>query len=304
MGRSFIICDKEEGYAQALAAFFLRKKELALQIQVCSSPEQAADIQEEQEADILIIHDAWPMEERRKVRAENRFVLTESGNADLEDGETALYRYQSGEALLAEMMQNCGGEFRTAGELFLRQKNSHARVIGVFSPVHRLGKTAYALKLGKELGASSTVLYLNMELYGGLGGHFPEEGSTLADALYYSRMEGKELGWMLAAMVSHMGPLDYLLPARVSEDVKAVPAEDWRHLLDQIVSEGMYETLILDLDEGIRGLYDLLRMCTEIHMPVEGDALAAAKVLQFEEELHILGYEDVKPKIRKMEGAR
>ena len=54
----------------------------------------------------------------------------------------------------------------------------------------------------------------------------------------------------------------------------------------------MYETLILDLDEGIRGLYDLLRMCTEINMPVEGDALAAAKVLQFEEELHILGYED------------
>ena len=75
VGRSFIICDKEEGYAQALAAFFLRKKELALQIQVCSSPEQAAAIQEEQEADILIIHDAWPMEERRKVRAENRFVL-------------------------------------------------------------------------------------------------------------------------------------------------------------------------------------------------------------------------------------
>ena len=104
------------------------------------------------------------------------------------------------------MMQICGGEFRTGGEsCFSAEKWSCAGNRSLFAGP-RLGKTAYALKLGKELGASSTVLYLNMELYGGLGGHFPEEGSTLADALYYSRMEGKELGWMLATMVSPHGP--------------------------------------------------------------------------------------------------
>ena len=61
--------------------------------------------------------------------------------------------------------------------------------------------------------------------------------------------------------------------------------------------------VILDLDEGIRDVYELLRMCTEIHMPVPSDRIAEAKIFQFEEELHLLGYDDVKQKIRKKETA-
>lgn len=304
MASSFVICDKEEGYASALAAFLMQKKELAFQIQVVTSPEQAEEFLEEKPVDILVIHEGWPREERKKFRAGSVFVLTESDRGEAGHGETALYRYQSADALLAQMVQNSGPGLRTAGELFLQKRRQDVRVIGIFSPVHRTGKTRYALKLGREIGSASHTLYLNLELYGGIGGYFPEEGNTLADALYYSRMEGRDLGWMLASMVSHMGPLDYLLPARVSEDLKAVPGKDFQRLISQIVSEGMYEVVILDLDEGIRDVYELLRMCTEIHMPVPSDRIAEAKIFQFEEELHLLGYDDVKQKIRKKEKLR
>lgn len=304
MASSFVICDKEEGYASALAAFLMQKKELAFQIQVVTSPEQAEEFLEEKPVDILVIHEGWPREERKKFRAGSVFVLTESDRGEAGPGETALYRYQSADALLAQMVQNSGPGLRTAGELFLQKRRQDVRVIGIFSPVHRTGKTRYALKLGREIGSASHTLYLNLELYGGIGGYFPEEGNTLADALYYSRMEGRDLGWMLASMVSHMGPLDYLLPARVSEDLKAVPGKDFQRLISQIVTEGMYEVVILDLDEGIRDVYGLLRMCTEIHMPVPSDRIAEAKIFQFEEELHLLGYDDVKQKIRKKEKLR
>lgn len=304
MASSFVICDKEEGYASALAAFLMQKKELAFQIQVVTSPEQAEEFLEEKPVDILVIHEGWPREERKKFRAGSVFVLTESDRGEAGPGETALYRYQSADALLAQMVQNSGPGLRTAGELFLQKRRQDVRVIGIFSPEHRTGKTRYALKLGREIGSASHTLYLNLELYGGIGGYFPEEGNTLADALYYSRMEGRDLGWMLASMVSHMGPLDYLLPARVSEDLKAVPGKDFQRLISQIVTEGMYEVVILDLDEGIRDVYELLRMCTEIHMPVPSDRIAEAKIFQFEEELHLLGYDDVKQKIRKKEKLR
>lgn len=304
MASSFVICDKEEGYASALAAFLMQKKELAFQIQVVTSPEQAEEFLEEKPVDILVIHEGWPREERKKFRAGSVFVLTESDRGEAGPGETALYRYQSADALLAQMVQNSGPGLRTAGELFLQKRRQDVRVIGIFSPVHRTGRTRYALKLGREIGSASHTLYLNLELYGGIGGYFPEEGNTLADALYYSRMEGRDLGWMLASMVSHMGPLDYLLPARVSEDLKAVPGKDFQRLISQIVTEGMYEVVILDLDEGIRDVYGLLRMCTEIHMPVPSDRIAEAKIFQFEEELHLLGYDDVKQKIRKKEKLR
>lgn len=168
-------------------------------------------------------------------------------------------------------------------------------------PVHRSKKTGYALKLGKELARTYNVLYLNLEVYGGIGGHFPDAGQTVADALYYSRQEKKHLRAALAGMVKHMGPLDYLLPMRMSEDLKAVKIEEWTGFVEQIAEQSIYEVLILDIDEGIRGVYELLRMCTEIHVAVIKEEVAQAKLFQFEEELHLMGYDDVKQKMVKKE---
>ena len=40
MSRSFVICDREEGYAAAFAVFLMKKKELAFQVQVCDGLSQ------------------------------------------------------------------------------------------------------------------------------------------------------------------------------------------------------------------------------------------------------------------------
>ena len=144
-------------------------------------------------------------------------------------------------------------------------------------------------------------MYLNLEVYGGIGGHFPDAGQTVADALYYSRQEKKHLRAALAGMVKHMGPLDYLLPMRMSEDLKAVEIEEWTGFVEQSAEQSIYEVLILDIDEGIRGVYELLRMCTEIHVAVIKEEVAQAKLFQFEEELHLMGYDDVKQKMVKKE---
>ena len=140
-----------------------------------------------------------------------------------------------------------------------------------------------------------------MEIYGGIGGHFPEEGHTLADALYYSRQENRNLGVILTTLVEHMGGLDYLLPVRVSEDIRMVALEEWVSLIRQIEEQSIYDVLILDLDEGLRDVYGLLRICTEILVPTMKDELAEAKLLQMEEELHLLGFDDVKKKMVKRE---
>lgn len=299
--RSLVICDREEGYAAAFAVFLTRKKELAFQVQVCDSLSQVAAVLEEHPIDILLIGGNYPVKERGKMKAGNIFVLAESGNIGTNPNETAIYKYQSGEAILAEIICGCSKESE-AKDLFIRSvRTKNARVIGIYSPVHRSGKTSYGLKLGQELASSSNVLYLNMELYGGIGGYFPEEGHTLADALYYSRQESKNLGLILTALVKHMGALDYLLPVRVSEDIKSVSLEEWTGMILQIVDQSIYDVLILDIDEGLRDVYGLLRLCTEVYVPTVKDAVAEAKLLQMEGEMHLLGYDDVRKKMKKKE---
>lgn len=301
VSRNLVICDQEERYAAALAGFFMKNQELALGVQVCSSIAQALKIQEAAPIDILLIGSTFPKEERAKVEAGNTFILVQSEDVVCEGREMAVNKYQSGEMIMAEVIGQCA----QAGEpekLFLGSgRRQDVRIIGIFSPVHRSKKTGYALQMGKRLAKTQNVLYLNLEVYGGIGGHFPGNGQTIADALYYARQEKKHLRAALAGMVKHMGALDYLLPMRMSEDLKAVWINEWMAFIEQIAAQSIYEVLILDIDEGIRGVYELLRMCSEVYVATMKDEVAQAKVFQFEEELHLMGYEDVRRKLVKKE---
>lgn len=297
--RSLVICDNEEGYAAAFAVFLMRKKELAFQVQVCDGPSQVQTILREHPVDVLLIGENYSVSERKGLRAGNVFVLSESGKTETNADETLMYKYQSGEMLLAEILRKCSEKNKTGDLYFRTAKTKESRIIGIFSPVHRSGKTGYGLKLGQELAVSKNVLYLNMEIYGGIGGYFPEDGHTLADALYYSRQENRNLGVILTTLVEHMGALDYLLPVRVSEDIRTVTLEEWSSLLGQIEEQSIYDVLILDLDEGLRDIYGLLRSCTEILVPTVKNVLAEAKLRQMEEELHLLGFDDVRKKMVK-----
>ena len=166
--RNLVICDREEGYAEAFAVFLMKRKELAFQVQVCGGIAQVQTVMQERPIDILLIGGAYPAAERRKLKAGKVFLLTGSGKTEADEGEIEVYKYQSGEAILAEIIRECSEEEDGDG-LFIRTvKAGKMRIIGIFSPVHRSGKTGYGLKLGRELAVSGNVLYLNMELYGGI----------------------------------------------------------------------------------------------------------------------------------------
>ena len=151
VSRNLVICDQEVRYAAALAEVFMKAKELALGVQVCNSVEQTVKLQEESPVDILLIGSSYPVEDRKKIKAGNVFVLAQSENAAHETNEKLINKYQSGEAIMGAVIEQC----TQSGEperFFLRTaKKQNVRIIGIFSPVHRSKKTGYALKLGKEL---------------------------------------------------------------------------------------------------------------------------------------------------------
>lgn len=289
--KTLVICDPEEQYAQSLAFYILNRREIHLQVHVYS------EIQHVDKADILLVSDSYPEEEIKKVEADRILILT-GGMSDFERKDV-IYKYQTGAAILEEILTYCE-EVYMGRELFLAMPNKkNGKLIGVFSPVHRIGKTSYALQLGEELAASENVLYLNLELYGGFGGHFERSGQTLEDVLYYARQEKGNLGFILSKAVRHRGKLDYLLPVPVSEDIKSIRGEEWVKLILQILSQSIYDTIILDIDEGIRDVYELLKICTKIYLLSEESEYSQAKIEQFERELTLLGYQEVLEKIEQ-----
>lgn len=302
--RNLVVCDTEEEYAKALAMFFMRKKELTLQVHVCSSISHAKALGEEVRADILLVAADYAKEVQEKVKAEKVFVLSTGEKSKEKPEFPVLYKYQPGEKMLSGIIKECADIFDTGDMAQSISGNKNRKIIGVFSPVHRSGKTIYALKLGEELAESENVLYLNLEVFAGLGGHFEQNGQTLADVLYYARQEKGNLGLLLTTLVYHKGNLDYVQPMPVSEDMKEIRGPEWVELMKKILEQSIYETLVLDISDGVPELYTLLKSCTEIHMPVLEDEYSRAKLLQFEHELNLLGQEDVLKKIiRKGGGA-
>lgn len=299
--KNLVICDPETKFASAFAQYLTRQKELAVRVRTCSDLSYVLAIQEKEKIDFLFVSSEYPKDSRSEVKAGLVFVITPEREVCLENREVPIYKYQPGDKILAELIRRCSmsGDEK---QIFLKTSGKkNCKVIAVYSPVRRVGKTTYAIRLGKKLAKDTNVLYLGMETYGGDGGHFPEGTQTLADVLYYARQEQSNLGMVLTTIVRHFDGLDYIAPMPVSDDIKGISAEEWLGLIQKIIEESIYEILILDMDEGVRDIYRVLRVCNEIHMLTLDEPVAEAKVAQFEAELELLGYEDVRRKIIRKE---
>ena len=101
--RSLVICDKEEGYATALATYLTQQKEIAFQVQVCNDPAQLVEMQRLQKIDILLISEIYSRDKKKEITAGKILILTERCGRTSQQSKKVLYKYQSGDTLLAQI---------------------------------------------------------------------------------------------------------------------------------------------------------------------------------------------------------
>ena len=167
-------------------------------------------------------------------------------------------------------------------------------LIGIYSPIHRIGKTRFALELGKEFARKEPALYLNLEEYAGGSYYFPDQtGQNLADLLYYSRQEKGNLGLRISTMAGQDGSLDYILPMPYVQDMQEVSGEEWLRLFEQILEHCIYQKVILDLGDSVDGLFQILEACHTVYTPYIEDETARAKLTQYSENLRKTGRERI-----------
>lgn len=282
--KNLVICDREVRYARSLGDNISQRRELALRVQICTNLEHVMQFQQRRTIHMLIIDEGFAKEEREKMKAEQIFVLTKERCEDLGDRETEVYKFQSANQILSVVLSTYYE--KTSQNILKRVKKSKQRIIAVYSPIHRVGKTTFAIALGEELAKKEKTLYLNLEEYPDIGGRFVQaEGRNLSDLLYYLRQENGNAPLRLSTMLAKKGELDYVPPMPVSTDLKAVTLEEWTKLLEVLLKESVYENIVLDLSESVQGLFELLKLCDRIYMPVREDAVSVWKLNQYEENL-------------------
>lgn len=290
--KNLVICDSELQYANSLMCNISEKNELNVKVYTCTTWDKLTQLSKGKKIDILIVDERYPKEQREQIVAEQVFILTRNVCVDMGEGEKAIYKYQCVDRILAEIFEvYCEN---TKSDVYRVMQKSEQKKIAVYSPLHRAGKTRFAIGLGKALTKSSKTLYLNLEEYAGLEGRFAkDEGNNLGDLLYYAKQENSNFGLRLNAMVKQEESLDYVLPIPICTDLKEITLSEWKLLLRQIEEKTSYETIVLDMGESVQGLLQLLLLCDKVYMPILEDDISQAKLRQYEENLEKLNLQKI-----------
>ena len=315
----FVLCDVQKSYSENLLKALTEKFQGRYRFHLFHDIEKASELSRKVNVDIFMAAEEFGREERKKVTADRRFLLCETRGRSVKAGEIPVFRYQPAERIMKEIRESEGRKREIWEKERMTEKAETATtemenldsvekrktpriltttslkgVIGVYSPVHRIGKTRFAIRLGKQLSQKFPVLYLNLEGNAGGNYYFPENpGQDIGELLYYMRQDGINPGMKISTMAGQADGMDYIMPMKYEQDVKDVKREEWLALLDIILEKCIYEAVILDLGDCVDGLYDILRKCVRVYTLYIDEGTALAKIEQYEKNLRASGYGDV-----------
>ena len=289
--KNVVICDREIRYANGHGENISEREDLAVKVYVCSSFEHVLELEQAKKIHIFIVDEEITYAQRTQIGANQVFVLARGKVADLGEEEWAIGKYQCADEIIRQVF-----EFyvdRTKENVMRCMNKERARLVAVYSPIHRVGKTTFALALGRECAKSKKVLYLNLEEYAGMEVS-QDTNMNLGDLLYYLRQGNGNLGIRLQAAVKEDEGLDVVPPIPVVLDLKEVTWEEWDALITQLLENSLYEMVVLDVGESVQGLFPLLELCDRVYMPVLDDEISRRKVKQYQDNVEQLKLEKLK----------
>ncbi len=289
------IIDSEADYALKLAEYFNLKSGLQYSVSVFTDYQSLQNYLSENVVDILLISEDYAPYVNGITNAGNIFILTE-GNVDAALSEYhSLYKYQASDCILRDVM-SCYASYHSSGQTLITS-TVPAKIIGVYSPVKRCGKTCFALSYGCIDALSETCLYLNFEEYPGFFFFSEENGvGDLSDLLYFYRQNPGNLDKKLMALSKSYHNLSYIPPMQFSYDIKNLEGEDLAGFIQAIARSLRFQTLVLDLSDSLKDVPSVLKICDKIYMPTIDDAVSEHKITHFFENARAICKDEIEKK--------
>ncbi|MCD8371400.1 MAG: hypothetical protein LUC94_13965 [Clostridiales bacterium] len=284
MRRVMAVFDVDPFYADKFAEFVNQKETVPFTAVPFTSLERLKEFANEEPVELLLAGDEVEAAALQEVKAEQIVRLSETKGEQAEI--PTVYKYQASDGVLREVMA-CYQVRETAEPLTLI--GARSRIVGVYSPVGRCGKTGFAVTLGQVLARDSRVLYLNLEEFSGFGRLLGSEyEGNFSDLIYYYR-QGEYGRMRLGSLVYSLGGLDYVPPVSFAEDLAVMDGVETAELIDRMARENGYDVVILDPGHFLRNVEAILALCDVIYSPVKEDVVSEAKMEEWRHYLEVSG---------------
>lgn len=297
MDRIMAVYDVEPCYADRFADFANQKEKVPFSVVAFTTIENLREYAKSHKIEILLISNEVPKETVKEIPAGQTVVLADGEVVQVSDDYPSVYKYQSSDSILREVLSYYCEKPMEEGSILL---GARAKVLGVYSPISRCLKTSFAWTMGQQMAKNRKVLFLSLEEYSGfsrlLGGNCQAD---LSDVFYFYR-QGNCNYFRLSSMIYTWGNLDYISPVRYPEDLSQITGEDVLELLRKIALETNYEIIILDMGTMGKHAVQIMEACDVVYMPVKEDCISVAKLEEFEEYLEVSGKAGLKDRIQKL----
>ncbi len=292
-----VIYDKDEPYARSLMEYLCNREEFPYEVTIFTDSIRLQEFAQKSEIELLLVAEPFYEDITTKVSAKQLMILSDSGDQVWKDIQS-VEKYQSADNIVREIIQYYVNNTESVPQR--RSFKRNVTLIGFFSPVRRCCQTTMGMVLGQILAEKNKTLYLNFESVSGFSGIMGYGNEKdISDLLYFQQTVPQKFRFYLYSCIKKAENLDYIPPMNSMHQLLLARPDQWKKLIKAIVEESDYEYIILDLSEGMQGLFDLLRMCTHVYTLTKDDLYAKAKVEQYEQLLQLCEYEDVLKKTIK-----
>ena len=194
------------------------------------------------------------------------------------DTYTLIPKYQSAEKIMRSVMSCCSAMGVELGRELPKEK---PYVAGVYSPDPGAPKSAYALTLSKVLSLKKKTLFISFEEFSGFSQVTGDSyGVSLSDG-FLSLKQGRLDAERICSLVHIYSGIEYIPPVQFADDMKDVSGGDCAALMAEIIKNGSYGAIVIDLPKIFHMAEEMMDICDEIFLPERSDLLGKAKVEEF-----------------------
>lgn len=277
-----VICDTDQEYAKKLMEYIDAKQGLPFKTIVFTDRQELLKYAKDNHIELLLIS-TTDMESDFTMQNIGKIILLSSGKIQTAYmSYDSIFKYQSGENIIKEVLEYYVEIHRESG--MISMSKAETKIIGVYSPVGRSGKTTFALTLGQVLASEHSAVYINMEEFSAFD-KLLESGYSgdLSDLMYFFKQNPESVPIKLQAVVHNINGLDYIPPLMFCEELRNIETKEWMKLIKRIAVMGTYDRIILDLSSILANVFEMLEICDVVYMPVKDDRISQMKVADFEE---------------------
>lgn len=291
--KKFAVLDSHCEYVECLARYLEGKQDFPFEVVTFTEHSAYLAYEKKHKVEILLCEEEFALGHASEYNPRVFIVLTEYYASETASGYRAVFKYQSAETLLTEV-----GSIRNSVLASDKTEESclkRAKVFGICSPSGGSCKSTLALAMALKQSKKERTLFLSFDPFYNIPGTQKEiKDQSLSDIIYYLKQNPENLHDKIRMVIKRQSCLDYVMGVAHWVDLMDITGSDMKELLEELIYNMSYDSIIIDIGMFSSASMDTLRFCDKIYVPTLGEdesGLEREKAKEWTRQIKFIGGE-------------